>query len=45
MNNFITYFKYSVPTTIFKIGDEIVHIQTGAISRVQLATMVDRYNG
>ena len=35
----------SVPTTIFKIGNEIVHIQTGAMSRVQLATMVDRYNG
>jgi thiol-disulfide isomerase/thioredoxin len=35
----------SVPTTIFKIGDEIVHIQTGAMSQAQLSAMVDRYNG
>jgi thioredoxin 1 len=35
----------SVPTTVFKVGEEIVHRQTGAMSRVQLATMVDRYNG
>ena len=34
----------SVPTLIFKVGEEIVHRQTGAMSRVQLATMVDRYN-
>jgi thioredoxin 1 len=34
----------SVPTLIFKVGDEIVHRQTGAMSRVQLATMVDRFN-
>jgi thioredoxin 1 len=35
----------SVPTTVFKVGEEVVHRQTGAMSRVQLATMVDRYNG
>ena len=34
----------SVPTTVFKVGEEVVHRQTGAMSRVQLATMVDRYN-
>jgi len=34
----------SVPTMIFKVGEEIVHRQTGAMSRVQLATMVDRFN-
>jgi hypothetical protein len=35
----------SVPTTIFKVGDEIVHIQTGAMSRGQLVAMVDKFNG
>ena len=35
----------SVPTIVFKVGEEVVHRQTGAMSRVQLATMVDRYNG
>lgn len=35
----------SVPTTIFKVGDEIVHRQTGAMSRGQLAAMVDKFNG
>jgi len=34
----------SVPTLIFKVGEEVVHRQTGAMSRVQLATMVDRFN-
>jgi thioredoxin 1 len=34
----------SVPTTVFKVGEEVVHRQTGAMSRVQLATMVDHYN-
>jgi len=34
----------SVPTVIFKVGDEIVHRQTGAMSRGQLIAMIDRYN-
>jgi thioredoxin 1 len=34
----------SVPTIVFKVGEEIVHRQTGVMSPVQLATMVDRYN-
>ena len=35
----------SVPTIIFKVGEEIVHRQTGAMSRGQLVAVVDRYNG
>jgi thioredoxin reductase (NADPH) len=35
----------SVPTIVFKVGEEIVHRQTGVMSPVQLASMVDRYNG
>jgi thiol-disulfide isomerase/thioredoxin len=35
----------SVPTIIFKVGDEIVSRQTGAMSRAQLIAMVDRFNG
>jgi thioredoxin reductase (NADPH) len=35
----------SVPTILFKVGEEIVHRQTGAMSPVQLASMVDRFNG
>ena len=35
----------SVPTTIFKVGDEVVHRQTGAMSPAQLSAMVDRFNG
>ena len=34
----------SVPTIIFKVGEEIVHRQTGAMSRGQLVAMVDRFN-
>lgn len=34
----------SVPTTIFKVNDEIVHIQTGAMSQAQLTAMVNRFN-
>ena len=34
----------SVPTTIFKVGNEVVHIQTGAMSPAQLSAMVDRFN-
>ncbi len=35
----------SVPTIIFKVGEEIVHRQTGAMSSAQLASVVDRFNG
>ena len=35
----------SVPTIVFKVGEEIVHRQTGVMSPVQLASMVDRFNG
>jgi len=34
----------SVPTIIFKVGNEVVYRQTGAMSRGQLAAMVDRFN-
>jgi thioredoxin 1 len=34
----------SVPTMIFKVGEEIVYRQTGAMSRGQLVAMVDRFN-
>ena len=35
----------SVPTIIFKVGEEIVSRQTGAMSRGQLIAVVDRFNG
>lgn len=34
----------SVPTILFKVGNEIVHRQTGAMSRGQLASTIDRFN-
>lgn len=34
----------SVPTILFKVGNEIVHRQTGAMSRGQLASIIDRFN-
>lgn len=33
----------SVPTILFKVGNEIVHRQTGAMSRGQLTSIVDRF--
>jgi thiol-disulfide isomerase/thioredoxin len=34
----------SVPTIIFKVGESIVHRQTGAMSPAQLSAVVDRFN-
>jgi len=35
----------SVPTILFKVGEEIVFRNTGAMSRGQLISLIDRYNG
>jgi thiol-disulfide isomerase/thioredoxin len=35
----------SVPTILFKVGEEIVYRQTGVMSPVQLTSVVNRFNG